>query len=675
MKRSPAGQFFFWLALCTFSFLLTNSAAAQDKEWRPIDPADLASKAPVVEPGADAEAILWEVRIDDSSELDLAFKHYVRVKIYTERGREKFSKFDVPFLKGVKIKDLAARVIKADGSTVDIKPEDIFEREIVKIDGAKLKAKSFAVPNIEPGVIVEYKYKETISYAGANGLHLEFQKDIPVQRLAYYYKPYSGNTPRSQSYNFTDTKFVKDKDGYWLASRTDIPSIKQEPKMPPEDGVRAWMLLTGARRSLLSYSESVDGFSETYVIKDPGNKNQYWGAVGRQLVGFTELMNKGGGDIKKTALSLTEGLTTADEKLKKLYEFCQSQINNTSFDTTLTDDQRKKLPKETSVGDTLKRKAGSSRFVDMLFGAMAKSIGYDTAIAYSGNRSKMFFTPDMTNEDLIHPAAVAVNVNNEWKFFNPGVKFLPYGMLVWYEEDTYALVVRDKDYSWGQTPYTPYARSTSNRKADLVLHDDGSLEGDVTMEINGQPAVSYRLDNYDETAAKREQSLTDQIKAQINGAEISAVTIDNVMDGNKPLIEKYHVRVPNYAQKTGKRLFLQPNYFAYGLGPVFSSTDRKYDLFFQYPWGENDEINITLPDNFELDNADAPADVADPRKIGELNVKMLLDRAHNTLKYSRKFHFGGGGSVLFGAAMYTPLKGMFDSFHTADTHTLTLKQK
>jgi len=122
-------------------------------------------------------------------------------------------------------------------------------------------------------------------------------------------------------------------------------------------------------------------------------------------------------------------------------------------------------------------------------------------------------------------------------------------------------------------------------------------------------------------------------------------------------------------------LFFQPNYFKYGVSPTFSSSTRQYDIFFRYPWSENDEVTVALPAGFELDNADAPPDVADPKKIGELNVSIALDRPHNTLKFSRKFHFGGGGSILFHSQSYTPLKGLFDAFNSVDSHTITLKQK
>lgn len=661
------------LFMLSFLCVYASSALmvpAQDKEWRPVTPAELSAK-PVVEPDADAEAIFWEVRIDDSSEEDLALRHYVRVKVFTERGREKYSKFDIPFTKGMKIKDLFARVIKADGTTVEIGKEDIFEREIVKKGGQKVKAKSFAVPNLEPGVIVEYRYKETIPDAGAKGMRLAFQRDIPIQNLAYYYKPFNSQKPSYQNYNFSDGKFVKDEKGYWLATRKNVPSFREEPRMPPEDMVRPWMLITGARLQVTG----VTGFAIMYTVKDPSNPASYWGSVGAENAPLVKFMTKSSGEIKKAAADITAGATTPDEKLRKIYEFCQTQIRNTTFDTTLTEEDRRKLPQVNSIGDVLKRKSGSSQFVDMLFGALATAAGFEARIAFTGNRSEMFFKPEMTNEALIHPAAIGVKVGEEWKFFNPGVSYLPYGMLVWYEEDTWALLVGEKQFSWQMTPLSDYKKSQAKREAKLKLLEDGTLEGDVRVELGGHPAISYRLDNWDESADKRVENLKESLKTRYSTAEISDVKIENVTDSSKPLIHQYKVRIPSYAQKTGKRLFLQPGFFEYGAEPLFSSATRKYDIFFQYPWSESDTIHIDLPAGYALDNADAPGTLTDAMKIGSLNITMAHNATANSLVYNRQFHFGGGGNILFDAGSYQPLKNLFDGFQKAESHTITLRQK
>lgn len=621
---------------------------AQDKDWRPISPEDVAAKTPIVEPDADAEAIFWETRIDDSGSYELAIRHYVRVKIFTERGREKYSKFDIPFVKGEKIKDLAARVIKTDGSIVEIKKEDIFEREIIKANGLKVKAKSFAIPNIEPGVIVEYRYKEQIEDASARGMRLEFQRDIPVRRLAYYYKPYQGE-PISKSYNFNDSvKFVKDKDGYYLASRSAVPSFRQEPYMPPDDMVRPWMRLGRGQFSLTSMLMKTE---------------------------LAKYLKKDSGDVKKAAAEISVGATSDEEKLKKFYEYCQTQIANTTWDPTITEDARKKLPENKGPKDVMKRKSGSSFDIDTLFGSLATASGMDARIAFIGDRSKMFTNSRNIDHDFLRPGAIGVKIDSRWRFFNPGMKFLPFGKLVWYEEDSAAEVVGEKNFEWVQTPLSGYDFSLVKRTGKFKLLDDGTLTGNVTVELNGQQALNYRIENFDEATGKLEEQLSNDVKRNMSTAEVTAISIENLNDAGKPVIQKYSVKVLNYAQKTGKRLFLQPNFFDYGSTAAFSSSTRKYDVFFRFPWSENDSIEIEWPAGFELDNPDSPGIIKDGANIGSLDSRMQVDKVARQLFYTRKFHFGGGGNVLFGTATYLALKNLFDAFHKADSHTITFRQK
>src|ERR1041385_7740267 len=119
-----------------------SKVSAGSEEWRPVDPADLALKAAVVEPNADAEAIFWDIRIDDGGENDLVLNHYVRIKIFTERGRDQNSKIDIPYVDGIKIKDVAARTIKPDGTIVELAKVDILEKTVVKGSGLKLRTKT-----------------------------------------------------------------------------------------------------------------------------------------------------------------------------------------------------------------------------------------------------------------------------------------------------------------------------------------------------------------------------------------------------------------------------------------------------------------------------------------------------------------------------------------------------
>src|SRR5215510_8945118 len=197
--------------LLVHMIFLLASAQAQVQGWKPIDPAHVALKAPVVEKDADAEALFWEVYINTASDSGTDFVHYVRVKIFTERGKETQSKIDIPYLSEVSVRDIAGRTIKPDGTIIELKKDAIFERELVKAGSLKVKAKSFALPGIEPGAIIEYRWREVIPGGSANRLRIQFQREIPVANVAYYLKPYQGMG--YFPYRLGDAKFVKDKDG------------------------------------------------------------------------------------------------------------------------------------------------------------------------------------------------------------------------------------------------------------------------------------------------------------------------------------------------------------------------------------------------------------------------------------------------------------------------------
>jgi hypothetical protein len=206
-----------------------GNVAASGEEWRPIDPADLALKAPIVEPDADAEAIFWDIRVDDGGENDLVLSHYVRIKIFTELGREKRSKIDIPYFNNTKIKDVAARTIKPDGSIIELAKEDILEKTVVKVSGLKLRTKSFAFPGIEPGAIIEYKWKEVISNSSANNLRLVFQRDIPVQSITYRIKPAgSSGSLDVHAFNMERPTFQKEKNGFYATTVTKMRAFHED---------------------------------------------------------------------------------------------------------------------------------------------------------------------------------------------------------------------------------------------------------------------------------------------------------------------------------------------------------------------------------------------------------------------------------------------------------------
>lgn len=643
--------------LTVFLLIAQFAVLGQDNKWRPVSPQELSSKTPVVEPDADAEAIFWEVRVDDSATEELALQNYVRVKIFTERGRELYAKHDVIFGRGTRIKDVEARVTKPDGSVVLLKKEDVFDREIAKANGIKVKAKSFALPGLEIGSIVEYRYREMIGNVSAN-MRLIFQRDIPLQSVSYWIKPFSGTLEMGyERFNVGDTNFEKEKNGFYIATMTNVPAFREEPSMLPEDEVKKWIYI---------------------YYRQPGTKNpqEFWKGVSKTGFEASKGFYKVSDEVKTVTAQVVAGATTDEEKLHKIYDYTKTEIKNLSYSEKVTDDEWKKVQSAKSGSETLKLKMGSAADVDYLFGSMARAAGFDARLAFSGDRSELFFNPRVMNERLmLNSSSVAVKVGSDWRFFSPASRFVPFGMLGWVEENQTALISDPKELIWKETPLSPSEKSMEKRSGKFKLLEDGTLEGEARMEFSGNRGASHKSFNLGDSAAEREKTLKELVQSNILGsAEIDNISIENVSDPEKPFVYIFKIRVPGYASRTGKRIFLQPNVFERNSKPRFTATARKYDVYIQYPYSEQDDLTIELPAGFALENAESPATIKDQQGIGfhETNISISSDK--KMLVYSRKFSFGNGGFIRFPVASYPAIKGLFEAFNKADVHQLTLRQ-
>jgi hypothetical protein len=245
-------------------------------------------------------------------------------------------------------------------------------------------------------------------------------------------------------------------------------------------------------------------------------------------------------------------------------------------------------------------------------------------------------------------------------------------MLAWWEEGSAALIPDPKEPVWVKTPLSAPDKSLQKRSARLRLQEDGTMEGDVEIELTGHFAMELKEYYDDMSPIEQTDDVIESVKSRLSTADVSNVTLGNVKDPVKPLAIRYHVKVSQYAQRTGRRLFFQPGFFKQNEEQAFQAARRRYAVYFHYPWSEEDNITIELPQGFELENAEAPGAV----KAGDnadQSIRMSLEDGR-TLRYARSFSFGTNRTILFPSAEYDRVKLIFDSFHQRDTAALTLRE-
>ncbi len=624
--------------------------------WKPVSPAELALSAPVVEPNADVEAIFWDVRIEDS--LDVTGDprtdtwNHVRVKVFTPRGKESWTRIDIASEGRRRIADLAARTIRKDGSIVEAGADAVSERTLVKAGGLKVKASSVAVPGVEVGSLIEYRWREIQPDRVSFATHLTVERSIPIQTATFAFKPLDSGDYRMETHAFgvQPAPFVRDRDGFSVTSVTNVHPVIEEPMAPPSDTYRAWILVT--------YSRQKPGTSP----------DDYWRALGRRMADLYKPVVSPPSDVRAAASAAIGSETDPEKKLVRLFDYCRTKIRNADAPgSKVTREEWDRLIKDDSPSATLSRQLATPAGIDIAFAALATAAGFESRIARAGDRSTFFFDPNQMSPYFLDRLAAAVKVGDNWRFFSPGTPSVGFGQVPWQIEDQVVLICDPKEPRFVRIPATPADKTTIRRRAQFRLDAAGTISGTVRLEMTGQAAIERRAALGNASPKEVEAAVREDVTDRFPGADVSAVTVEERDAPEKPLVITYAVEAPAFATRTATYLLLPASWFRKGQAPRFPSPTRTQPVFFHYGTTEEDEISVEIPERFAVEDTSTPPPVRILGGKGEYKVALTQDG--RTVTYRRSFRLTGG---TVGVEDFPPLKRAFDRIQSADEQTITL---
>jgi hypothetical protein len=648
--------------LCTlvgsFALALLSSPAGAER-WKAPNPAELALAAPTIDKDADAEILEWDVRVSeqyDGESPSILFDHYIRLKIFTDRGRDTYGRVDVTYGDDIAVYDVEARTIAADGSIRDVGKADIFRRSLVKGDDLQVKAVSFALPGVQKGSIVEYGWKERHSDSLAANLRLSMQREVPVHVVRYHIKPLGledmGYAMRLQGFQMELPPLKREVNDFHVLTVEKIPAFREEPHMPPERQVTAWALVYYERTSA---PREPKAFWEDYVKRETDEARKLWRSTD---------------EVRRAATDAVAGAATPDEKIAALVKYVRTKVLRTDVDAAPAEaapgDARDKSAKE-----VLKRGRGDAADTLTVFLALAQAAGLDARLALVADRDDIGFDPTMTIRALLPGRVAAVRVGEAWRFVDPARRYSPEARLAWWHEGQTALVSGAKGVEVLTTTVSTPADTARRRVGRFRLLPDGTLEGDLSFEYTGHWGAGLKEGEDDDTPAAREESFKTRMTGRLTGAEVSEIRIENVTDTDKPYRIAAKLRVPAYAQRTGSRLILQPNVFDRGIDATFTKADRRLPIAFNYGRTEDDEITIELPAGYAIEPSPAPAPIAVKPAFSHALTTQVAD---GRLVVKRKVVFGAQEMLLFEPKYYPALKSFFALMHENDGAAVSLKR-
>ena len=144
----------FALAAC---LMLPAALSGQKEAWLPVTPQDLAVQEVPDNPGAPAIQLYYSQYINDNDVNNEGEYIYRRIKILNDRGN-KYADVEIRLPSDFALADLKARTIHPDGKIIDFTGKP-FDKVIAKGKGFKYLAKTFTLPDVTVGSILEYRYK------------------------------------------------------------------------------------------------------------------------------------------------------------------------------------------------------------------------------------------------------------------------------------------------------------------------------------------------------------------------------------------------------------------------------------------------------------------------------------------------------------------------------------
>jgi hypothetical protein len=226
--------------------------------FQAISPDELKMTSEPLAPGAPAIILYREVDRDDNGRAghggaiyigsgmqvnaDRFEDNYYRIKILTEEGR-KYANVEIPLPDFIGIvTNVLARTIRPDGSIVNFDGKTL-DKTILKRRGFKFQAKTFTLPDVQVGSIIEYSY--TISFNGPYffSSHWILSNELFTRRARFSLKPYQ-NDYVPASFRWTEQlrpgtgEPKQGPDGLVRLEASNIPAFQAEDFMPPEDELK-----------------------------------------------------------------------------------------------------------------------------------------------------------------------------------------------------------------------------------------------------------------------------------------------------------------------------------------------------------------------------------------------------------------------------------------------------
>lgn len=632
-----------------FAALIPAVAPSADAQrFPPISDAERAITAAPRHPDAPAVVLFEKAELklmDFRKDLSSHLKVHVRLKILKEEGRE-YGEVEIPHSRFFRLTDFAGRTTKADGTEVPLAKEDIFEERTSR--ARKSFVTKAAFPAVEPGAILDYSYK--LNWDSIYFLEpWYFHNEIPtlLSEVVFQKPDNMGLQPwyRETSPQKVQIDTQRTQRGAELrAWMEDIPPVPDEPHTFPFEDMSARFMIVPTE---VMMSGTRVPFFDSWKTVAKDFESEIYGAARRN-----------DRQAAKKAQGLAAGVSGTRARAAAVYAFVRDEIRWSGNSVFLS---------STGADKTLAERQGTSADQALLLQAMLKPLKIKSQLVWATDRREG--RPDLSvpNPFWFDHVLVAVDVDGEKVYLDPGDGDLAFGGLTPYVEGTAAMVMDKKEPEMVTLPRRTYENNRRRAELELTLDEEGRLAGTGRLEMTGHHAWSQLRGDDAEALAEAWQAW---IGDRFDGYEANEVAVEESIDEQRIVVSwKLEQREDAVL---GDEATLEPSR---PLGPVsqpftLEVTKRYTPVFFAF--GDRDEVILRLrwPEGWELDLV--PATAEHDHEVGAFSAAVDVDEEKRELVLHRRFDVRG--AEFAGRDKYAALQQLYGLVEKFDAQDLVLVQ-
>lgn len=508
-----------------------------------------------------------------------------------------------------KVKIIHARCLTPEGEINNLKPDQI---KISKSTSGSVhfdsdQSISFSIPGVTVGSLVDYSYEtEEFNPFDANIFsgRCYFQSSSPIGekilRVSVPNECKLYHFAKNLEEKYANPTVIEAVDSVlYTWKMSDMPPFIAEPRMPPfRDVVPA-----------LFYS----------IQKD----HKY---INDKLKPMYEKRSVLTDDVKAKVDELVKDCKTLNEKIAKLYYFCQQEIRYISIKSNLASNQ---------VGhpadETLKNKYGDCTDKAMLLSVMLKHIGVEAypVLILTNNAGKSI--RDLGIFDDNH---CITEVHLDGRVFYLDATATDY-RFPYFRSDDHETNARNVILGTQRiVPLPPPEDNATFSKRNIKLDPDGTTHIDVESTCNGPSEASIRGYTRNLKPEEYEKLVRQNISVQTADYILEIATHTNPLDFDTQFKTHSAYTLNRFAPKSGKYMIFSIPYFEMRF-PEVSLQKRNYAIQHGTSHQQTDQLAIKLPEGYAVKYLPPALRVQSPY----VEFEIIYDQQGDEIDITRKLAF------------------------------------